>query len=249
MPIYIPSKRLIPGEVKPWYSVDEAGIRKPAIDDYTKLLLHCNGIDGSQDFPDSSFINPKTITAQGDAQVDTAQKKFGTGSALFDGTGDYLSVPDSADWYMASGNFTFDFWMRFNSSVAACTFIRQETDATHLFSLWYYPTDNTMRFYNYNGGGVNNMIVAWTWNPSADTWYHVALVRKGTAGEADWLCFVDGSGLSINWSEYPTHDMHDWSGVLKIGNNLDGWLDELRVSKGIARWTSNFTPPTHEYGS
>ena len=57
------------------------------------LLLYCNGTDGSQSFPDNG-INNHTVTAGGSAQVDTAEKKFGNGSALFNGSTDYLSIPD-----------------------------------------------------------------------------------------------------------------------------------------------------------
>ena len=63
----------------------------------TKLLIHADGADGSTSFTDSS-ASGHTITANGNAQVDTDQKEFGTGSLLCDGTGDYLSIPDHADW-------------------------------------------------------------------------------------------------------------------------------------------------------
>ena len=83
-------------------------------DAYTVLLLHCNGVDESTTFTDSSgggVGSPHTVTAVGNAQIDTAQKKFDTGSALFDGTGDYLSLEDSDDWDFGTGDFTVDCWI------------------------------------------------------------------------------------------------------------------------------------------
>jgi hypothetical protein len=79
------------------------------IDAYTVLMLHMDGVDTCTHFLDSE-LTPKAVTAVGNAQIDTAQSKFGNASALFDGAGDYLSVPDSADWAFGTGAFTIDFW-------------------------------------------------------------------------------------------------------------------------------------------
>jgi len=68
------------------------------IDKYTKIMLHNNGIDASTTFIDYSY-SPKTVTANGNAQIDTAQKKFGTGSCLLDASsGTFLSLANSADF-------------------------------------------------------------------------------------------------------------------------------------------------------
>ena len=57
----------------------------------------------------------KIVTANGNARITTGQSEFGGASGLFDGSGDYLSTPDSADWYFGTGDFTIDFWVRFNA--------------------------------------------------------------------------------------------------------------------------------------
>ena len=80
----------------------------------TVLLLHCDGTDGATTFTDSSDTS-HTVTANGNAQIDTDQSKFGGASGLFDGTGDYLSIPDSADWDFGTGDWTIDFLIRFNA--------------------------------------------------------------------------------------------------------------------------------------
>ena len=82
-------------------------------DSYTVALLHFNGADASTTFIDESG---KTWTASGNAQIDTAQSKFGGASGLFDGTGDSITTPDHADFDVGSGDFTVDFWMRQNTA-------------------------------------------------------------------------------------------------------------------------------------
>src|SRR3990167_4126243 len=83
----------------------------------TQLLLHCDGTDASTTFTDSGNT-VHTVTANNSAQIDTAQKKFGTASGLFaSATSDNLSVPDHADWDFGTSDFTIDFWFRFNGSV------------------------------------------------------------------------------------------------------------------------------------
>ena len=81
------------------------------------LLLHCDGTDGSTSFIDSSSSG-HTVTAVGNAQIDTAQYKFGGASALFDGSGDYLTVPDSSDFNFGANPVTIDFWVKFNAITA-----------------------------------------------------------------------------------------------------------------------------------
>jgi len=74
------------------------------------LLLHCDGSNGSTTFTDNS-PSPKTVTANGNASVSTAQSKFGGASAVFDGTGDYLSLDGSSGFAFGTGDFTIEFWL------------------------------------------------------------------------------------------------------------------------------------------
>lgn len=222
------------------------------IDAYTVLLIHGNGADGSTSFFDDSYSN-HPVTANGNAQVDTAHKKFGTGSILFDGDGDYLSVPDSVDWDLGAGDFTIDFWIRFNSFSQMGGIFSQSLGGseeagfyTYLhqpYSVLYFrwrATDGTMVSYGY------------TWESAfINTWYHIAFVRNGS----NIHLFIDGVDV------HPREDvaigsktLRDADDSLLIGGNsyngyFDGWLDEFRISKGIARWTSDFTPPTEEYAT
>jgi hypothetical protein len=78
------------------------------------LLLPLNGSNGSTSFPDSSLLN-NSVTGNGNAQISTAQSKWGGSSLLLDGTGDYLSIPDNNGFDFGTGNYTIEFWLRWNS--------------------------------------------------------------------------------------------------------------------------------------
>lgn len=204
-------------------------------DSNTKLLLHFNK-GGS----------PHTVTTVGNAQLDTTQKKFGTASLLLDGTGDYLTVPDHTSWYFGGENFTIDCWVRF-SSVANAVFV-SHGDATSNSYWWFgFETANGLGFTSENGSAT--ITVKRAWSPSADTWYHVAMIRTSST----FRLFVDGTQLGSDGTDSDL--IANPTTVLYVGSlsnstyQLNGWLDELRISKSIARWTNNFTAPTSAHTS
>lgn len=215
-------------------------------DAFTVSLLHCDGVDTSTTFSDSAAGGTHTWTAFGNAQVDTAEAKFG-GSALFDGSGDYVSTPDSVDWTFGSGDWTVDLW--FNRSGGDGTFRRllANTNAT--------GTDWTIRIslsdtnvVQATGNGLL-WLVAGTTTITTTGWHHVAVVRTGNTIKL----FVDG--VQEGGDQATSGAASDSAGAMTVGRNGDvntgfwtGWLDEIRISKGVARWTANFTPPIAPYG-
>lgn len=214
------------------------------IDSFTKLMLHMNGTDTSTTFTDDS-LSPHSPTAVGNAQIDIDQSKFGSSSGLFDGSGDYVSVPDSTDWDFGNGDFTIDFWTRFSDVSGNQGWCGRQTSGTSYF--YFAKEGSSIRFRDYNSGNIINLSLSWS--PSADTWYHIAAVRSGST----ITIYVDG--VSIGSAGVGATSFLDRSDPLFIGSSFDtayhlnGWMDEFRWSKGIARWTSNFSVPTAEYGS
>ena len=202
-----------------------------------KLLLHMDGTDGSTTFTDSGET-VHTATANGNAQIDTAQQKFGTASGLFDGTGDYLSIPDHADWDFGTAAFTVDMWVRFNSTSGSQY-------------LWSFPSDNTYGLLNAGSlifaiEGV--AVVSSGWVPTTGTWYHLAFIKE-TGSSNNVKMYVNGTQLGSTGSDSSTVNA---SGELNVGGYagnafLNGWLDEFRIVKGVAAWTANFTPPDVPY--
>ncbi len=215
------------------------------IDSNTKLMLHMNGSDGSTTFTDDSD-SAHTITAQADAQIDTAQSKFGGASGLFDGITDKLTVPNSTDWDWGSSDFTIDCWIRFSNTGSFNTIFSRGSSVSNYVFLGFVDS-TTLRFRDINGSIIIGMDR--TVSISINTWYHVAVTRNGN----DFRLFLDGvqQGSTLIDSDAITSRTNQIQigsiSVLGASTSIDGWLDEFRISKGIARWTSNFTPPTQEY--
>jgi hypothetical protein len=209
-------------------------------DAYTVLLLHFDGADASTTFTDSS-ASAHTITPAAQAQIDSAQSKFGGTSMRVDGTLDRIQVATSANFDMGTGDFTVDFWIRFNSSIRQYIW---ELGSENTAAFVVTPSSGLIEVYGAPGSFV---ITAGSTVFSTATWYHIALVRNGNA----WTVYRDGTSYVSNAS-----DSRAWGSSAfpaQVGSSgggnvvTNGWIDEFRISKGIARWTANFTPPAVEY--
>jgi hypothetical protein len=227
------------------------------IDAYTVLLLHMDGADQSTSFPDSSTANPKTVTPAGSAKIVTAQQAPLTGngaSGLF-GSGNYLSVAASTD-FAFSGNFTIDFWIRFNSlpgSGAQAGILSRVLNASNnfYFSLWNNGGVLTWFFQNTIGGSDATDVRVAANSIATNTWYHIAIMRSTNSlyvFQDGALCGSAGSIMNA------VPDMP--STPLMVGGMpywsiyLDGWMDEVRIQNGEAAFsTSGFTRPSVEYSA
>jgi len=193
------------------------------------------------------------VTARGDAQIDTAQSKFGGASGLFDGTGDYLSLVNSADWSLGTGSWTIDFWIRRNGDQVNYAGIlgaalSSPVGYTICFGDIATGAQNKIRLVSKASGVWANDVQTAATIPDA-TWTHIAFVRSGNA-----LTVYVGGVASANKdvTGYTYDSAASGLVIARVYTDSDnyyfnGWLDEFRVSKGIARWTSNFTPPTSAY--
>jgi len=209
-----------------------------ACDSFTKLMLHKNGADASTTFTDSS-TSAHTVTAVGNAQIDTAQSKFGGASGLFDGAGDYLTVPDHADFDFGTGDFTVDAWVRFSGSVSNDTLVTRGNDD---FLIKISNDEIEVKL-------VSTTAIVRATTIAQNTWYHIAVSRSGT----DVRIFLNGTqvGATATSSANVNYTTPLAIGANDVGGTpfqfFSGWIDEFRVSKGVARWTADFTPPTSEY--
>lgn len=223
------------------------------IDSYVKLMLHCEGSHGGTTFIDSSS-SPLTVSASG-AITSTAQYKFGSSSAYFDGSNDYLYFADSSVFNLGTSDYTVDFWIyridTGNSYPAPLT----NTPGGWGASATTIACDHSWAWnklavsvYDYNGGSP---LLTSTSDINVTTWYHVALVRSGNT----FYLFINGSLESSN-TFTGNMNYNAGSGMRIGGGNWDGgnsyfygYIDEFRFSVGIARWTTTFTPPTEAYTS
>lgn len=222
-------------------------------DDYfanVVLLLHGEGSDDSTFVADSSDAGA-SITCNGAACIKTVQKKFGSSSLYFDGSNSYLSAPDSDAYNFGSGDFTIELQMYWSSVGSSC--IMQQSNGTTGYvlkwSLYYHSGRLYLAGHNPSGNPLTWISVSWT--PSAATWYHIAVTRSGN----DFRFFVNGTQVgstSTNSTALPNSN-----GLLRIGRfydtpisedaNHNGYMDEIRITKGVARYTANFTAPTASF--
>ena len=215
---------------------DRPGDGQYTADAYTKLLIHSNTSNGIDTLGDSS-PGGHTISAQGDVHHKTAQSKIGATSMYFDGTGDYLTIPAHNDWDFESGNFTIDMWV-YPGTIDG-DIITQWVSGYKAWRLYLNSTNITWECYNsshssqlFNFNGTHGM--------SVNNWYHIALVRNND----NWSIYINGISVASNNQSGACYNSSDNFSIASRNNGQDlyhGYIDECRISKGIARWTSNFT--------
>jgi len=230
------------------------GAEKTPVDLYrsnVSLLLHGNA-DGSGNILDSS-PSPKTVSKFGNAASATppsypnSNSAFGNAIAL-DGNGDYLTVPYAQDWNLAADNFTIEAWIRTSdTSTAYPSFVGRWQGATAAnwdFRHRSIDVGNVVVFV-YSLNGTSPVVVQTNVSVTDGEWHHVAACRSGS----NLRLFVDGivsatasigNSVIFNNISVPLYVGYDPYGA----SYFNGYIDDLRITKGVARYTSNFTPPT-----
>lgn len=206
----------------------------------TSLLL--NFADGG--VVDATGKN--NVVTVSNAGVSLAQKKYGSGSYYFNGSTDGLSVLNKP-YLNLSKDFTVEFWVNFTTKPAAIQTLCGKWGTTNYgWLVQVNGSTNTLIWTGGTGSGFGATITN-SWTPSLSTWYHIAFVRSGTTITG----YVNGTALSTTGTN--NTDVNTSTSNVGVGINLDGniqkfngYIDDLRVTNGIARYTSNFTvPATH----
>ena len=222
---------------------------RPSYDPYynsVSLLLHGNGTNGSTSIVDSS-ATPKTVSVFGNAQLSTTQSKFGGSSIYFDGSGDYLSVPNSSSFDFGAGDFTIEMWANLSTISGGHHLIaKYQTVTGGPFAI--YQNASEVGFYSSSNGTSWNLVSDLTFGSSFTTgvWYHLAVTRYGNV----WATFLNGatvstitvSGTVVSNSE----NVQIGRGINTVPTEFNGYIDDLRITKGVARYTSNFTVPSNQ---
>lgn len=175
----------------------------------------------------------------GNAQISTSVKKYGTGSLAFDGTGDWLLGPNTTVQQLAAGDFTIEGWVYLNAIGVAYGIVSKGAAATG----WSVniTSGNKLQF-SYTAANLTGAT-----SLAASTWYYVTVVRSGSAS-GNVKIYLNGtldatSGTAVNDSFTQTTSLY--VGASRTGTTaLNGYIDDLRITKGVARYTANFTPPT-----
>jgi hypothetical protein len=202
------------------------------------LLLNGNGTNGSTTFTDSSSYG-HTVTPNGNAQISTVQSKFGGASMYFDGSGDYLSLPnDQTSFDFGTGNFTIECWIYWPGGPGNIFSQRHAFDNNNTGMSWRTSTSNLLFFY---GNGLGGFSTPSTSLPT-NAWNHIALTRNGNT----FTMWINGQSQATNTITatmiYYPPAIGRVQGV--AAEYLNAYLDDFRITKGVARYTSNFEPPT-----
>ena len=215
--------------------------------DVALLLDMETGADGSTTFIDRSGA-ARTVTANGNAQVDTTAYKFGTRSALFDGAGDYLECGDSPGFDIGTADFTVELWFLRDGGAEAAenaiVCLRLTADSDTLYLYHQRSTHPTNPHYLALSDSTATRIYSNAALP-ANTWVHLAWCRIGGVHKL----FVGGVLQAATWSSGGSPAGAYDPTAIRIGLHplgvqpLRASLDEVRITNGLARYTGSFTPP------
>lgn len=197
------------------------------------LLLHLNGANNSTSFPDSS-PNNFSVSFTNSAVITTSQSKFGGASLSLPGSSSNLSVASNSAFVLGAGDFTIECWVYLPSA--------------RFSPIYYYGVNVYITADGALGIQDDTTSTNISGSPGAvplNTWVHVAWTRasgtvRGYVNGVECLnaifnyTFGSGTAVRIGRKSF-VFEQADW---------FVGYLDELRVTKSVARYTSNFTAPT-----
>jgi hypothetical protein len=219
------------------------------IDGNTVLMVQSETTDGSTTFTDTGLGAgcPHPITPAGQVRHSTTQAKFGSSSIYWDGVSpyDYLSIPDHTDFEFGSGDFTIDLWAYPLNSTGPRRLVHKNSTGNYT-PYMLYANGSTLEFWSSSNGAAWNIQSMSMGSFTSNAWQHYAVTRSGNT----FRTFRNGTLISTVTS---SHTLWDNSVALWIGAGYStyqpyyGYMEEIRFSKGVARWTANFTPPTEPY--
>ena len=202
------------------------------------LLIHADGTNNGNNhsFLDSSNNN-FTITRNGNATQGSFSPFSQTGwSAFFDGSGDYLSLSTNTNLNFGTGDFTVELWVMFASLSSDMAFLGSTGVGGYDI---LYRTSTGLNIGRINTAYDNTF----AWSPVANRWYHIAYSRSGSSLRV----FVDGTQVG---STATNSIAYNGAGTVIIGGSttsdrlMNGYISNMRLVKGTALYTSNFTPPS-----
>ena len=224
----------------------------PGIDLNTMLMLHLN--DNVMDTSTNNlsiFNNAKGVPTL----------FSGTQSAIFNGSSAYLSAPDESYLNPGSGNFTIDCWINMTTLPSSgsnyAIAVKSDNEGYNTYQFWVSNVSGTyyLNFQSYTGDSLTIATISGVYSFSANTWYHVALVRNGTnislyagvTGTTNTLVVSTITSVAIPTISYPLYfGLYDY--VAGSAWYFNGSIEEIRYSN-IARWTTTFIPSSTPYTS
>ena len=196
-------------------------------------------------FLDSSTGTTKRPYPQGSAKVDFVSA-FGTGAGFFDGTNSQLAIPNHADWSMGTADYTIDTYIKFKALVVAAGVIT--TCNTNTSSFQVDVGNATAPNFTIHVTQAGSIRISYTFAPILDSWYHLAVSRySGTT-----TIYLNGTAVGTPYAGSDnitagTSPFYIGGDVINNQYYFKGQLDGVRISKGIARYTAVFNPPSSAF--
>jgi len=189
-------------------------------------------------------VGKNVLETVGNARIINDIKKYGTGSMYFDGTGDYLLALSTPNYDFGTGNFTIEMWINIpNVNATWNTIISRAYGIAGGWRLYKNNSNNQLRWYH----NLTSIVLTTGSTLQNNTWSHIAVVRNnGTLS-----IYIDGvsRGSASDSNNYNpgNYAVEIGSGVVTSAFPYTGYIDDLRITKGVARYTANFTPPTSSF--
>jgi len=221
----------------------------PTPNPYLMLLCHFDGANGQQSYT-SDDEAARIATFYSAAQLVTASPKFGTASLSPGGSSGGIYFQNSSDFILGQNNFTMDMWLKVATSTQTGDILVHFPGEAPYWSL--YKGTNYISF-DAKISPSTRCAFHVPFTPTADTWYHVAVVRSGIATASDWNLYINGvAGEKTIYGSTYGITIPSISASLKVGASdimgpFAGGIDELRFLNGQAAWLSDFTPFTRAY--
>lgn len=189
-------------------------------------------------------VKGHTVALNGGATRSATRSKFGGYSAFCDGVNDYIQITNSPDFNFGTGNFTIECWVSLGASGAMIATRNFGAAVNGCWNLNITATVTDFIPWNITGGTAASA----SYSSIGTAWTHVAAVRNGT----EFAVYVNGvkgglprtSALSMG---YANENILLNTLYIGVQSYFNSYIDELRITKGVARYTANFTPPTERF--
>jgi len=268
--VYTPYVNAVPGTSSYVYGVDS---NMDLYFDNASIILNANGDDGSTNIIDSSKNNHTgIITAYNGAGISTSEYKFGGSSLYFDGTNDYIDCGISSDYSFGNGPFTIEFWMRVNTSFfhagSQKTIFNTTRDYGQFNQFIYGGIELEARIgYGFNDPNIGQPFASFYFTQRDnsgsngtgfsvpdyvsrgaffhDNWGHIAISCDGTYHRLFFNGVLAPSLMTAYKQPYEGDQIIIGGRKLygSISNFINAYIDDFRITKGVAKYTEDFIPP------
>lgn len=207
------------------------------------LLLHCDGTNGSTTFTDSSSLALTVLATN--VTISTTHPQFGTGAGNCASSTSFLNTGATTPFQFGSGQFTVEGWIYFTSFSGTSTYVFMGNFSAVASNLgWDFGWSNGSLDFFYSTAGTDNPNIGAIYTPALNTWIHIAADRDASNVLRVYANGAVVASATVAASFFPSTNSWYVGNDRNANRGLPGQFDEVRVTKGIARYGGAFTPPT-----